>query len=190
MGKDMLDLELMIINSMMQQTTLESKEIHDASQLVDELTHDVRTEITEQLLCSSTCDKGLIVWLKPNASRHINPEPIHLKETLDFLISNSHYKSSRAHSYDLLGMDENFQYESIVASFAEESESTDNVEKDLNLENVLKMQQMYDKRSATLLKDSADSGIQSIIATAKKIFDDIFTHKTVQYSNRTGELNF
>ena len=49
MGKDMLDLELMIINSMMQQTTLESKEIHDASQLVDELTHDVRTEITEQL---------------------------------------------------------------------------------------------------------------------------------------------
>ena len=190
MGKDMLDLELMIINSMMQLTTLESKEIHDASQLVHELTHDVRTEITEQLLSSSTCDRGLIVWLKPNALRQINPEPIHLKETLDFLISNSHYESSGAHSYDLIGMDENFQYESIVASFAEEKELTISVEKDLNVEDVLRIQQMYDKRSGTSSNNTADPGVQSIIAAAKKIFDDIFTHKTVQYSNKAGELDF
>ena len=190
MSASLLDLELNIINSMMQLTTLELREIHDASLLIHEATREVREEITKELLGSSTLDKGFIVWLKPDASRQINPEPIHLKQTLDFLISNSHYKSSGAHSYDLLVMDENFQYESIIASIAEEKESMIIVEKDLSVEDVLELQEIYDQCNSTLPKNTADSAIQSIMSAAKKIFDDILIHKTVYYSNDTGEFDF
>jgi hypothetical protein len=74
--KDMVRLD---ISSDFLKGTQASKE---AVRLLDD---NLSKEISEQLKNANTAETGLIMWLNTGVSRDIKPEPLHLKETLQFI---------------------------------------------------------------------------------------------------------
>ena len=68
------------------------------------------SEISDQLKQANTAEAGLIMWLNTGVSRDIKPEPLHLKQTLQFLIDNKEYLSTGNDVYDLYGCTIDEQY--------------------------------------------------------------------------------
>lgn len=60
-------------------------ELKGAASILKEIDHKIMSDIYDHMIKSSDVDHGLIVWIKPDATRTSwNPEPLHLREMVEY----------------------------------------------------------------------------------------------------------
>jgi hypothetical protein len=82
--------------------------------VIDETQSMLRGELTTHLLKQNTSFKGLICWLKPGVSLKVNPEPIHLKAALKYVLDHKEFDSTGYHICDIFSEQLDIQYAKIV----------------------------------------------------------------------------
>ena len=147
--------------------------------LDDELLGSIRTS----LLSRNTAERGIISWLNAGVSRNINPEPIHLRQTIQYLIANAKFDRT---GYDIFEIDaapnDAVRYALIEtrlrANAAGKSDRHDKISHgELVTDKMKSMWQRffqgeaYDDRPADT---TLQSSINDIVQVAKKVFIDIF----------------
>jgi hypothetical protein len=73
-----------------------------------------REELASHLLSNNNSNEGIITWLKPNVNLVVNPEALHLKECLKYLIEHEEYESNGFLLYDFINEDVDTHYEKIM----------------------------------------------------------------------------
>ena len=113
-------MELTICDSILKGTSkIENMDavLEDTHKTVDSLTEakDVVTgALSSHLIQQNTAKRGIIAWVKPGAYRNFNPEPILLKEAMQYLALNESYNSTGHDVYDIFEKDVNEQYDIIM----------------------------------------------------------------------------
>ena len=73
----------------------------------------ITADIQNHLMKSNSNTKGVILWLKHGASS-INPEPIHMKEIISYLISNCTFTSTGFDICEIYNLDMKSKYEKVL----------------------------------------------------------------------------
>lgn len=73
-----------------------------------------RVDLTTHLLSNNKAHEGIITFLKANASLDIRPDPINLKEALQYIMDHEDYASTGFELYDFIDADVDVQYNKIM----------------------------------------------------------------------------
>lgn len=168
MSADLKKLEAAIVSDILDITR--NMEDLDIERRVHNLTEEIDTVVAKHFMKSDSMSRGLIIWLKPGTViDKIKPKILLLKETLQFLLSNSEKGSF---CYDLLDKNIDSQYDFIKSLMSNNmlfKSFPDNNSLDLN-----KLRQVYkDQGFPEFVKPVEVSGVSDIMAVASKIFDDL-----------------
>jgi len=144
------------------------------------------TDIARQYVKSNSEDQGLIMWLKPGAVRRINPEPIHLKEVVNYLINDCHYDSTGYDVCEIYELDLNLKYERVlraVECMRNPPRAVPNLRYEklsLDMKYLKYMKSIHnipDMSQEDLKEWKSSAALKEIIATASSVFTDIVSQK-------------
>jgi hypothetical protein len=165
------------------------KNIQDSQKGIRAIEQDLVSAVSRELIRTNHSTRGLILWLNPGVSRDIKPEPIYLRQTIQYMRSNCDYDSDGFDIYDLYNFSENYQYDKILEKLSSSGNAvftakTLDVQIAISeMEKVL-LSTPYDvvvdaKKLENLMKD--------IIATAVEIFEEVDQNK-IRAPNCTGNF--
>lgn len=83
--------------------------------LVDATASALHGELASHILKHNTSKRGIISWIKPGSNLKVNPEPIHLKAALKYVMVNEDYISTGFHPGDLFALDVDSQHAKIMS---------------------------------------------------------------------------
>jgi hypothetical protein len=137
---------------------------------------------------SNTPQRGLIIWLNPGISLDINPEPLHLRNTVQFLKENISYHAGKCDVYDIFDLDVDTQYDMISRQLLNSNTRSEHLVPKLNSE----MELVLDRMHATLdqypapapapapakrMQTTLEGRMNDISATASTVFTDILNNR-------------
>ena len=120
LSKTLQAMELNICDSILRGTSeVERAEaiLEDTHKTVDALTEAkdvVTSSLCSHLIQQNTAKRGVIAWVKSGASRNFNPEPLLLREALQFLALRESYSSTGYDIYDIFEKELDEQYDIIM----------------------------------------------------------------------------
>ena len=195
-------LEGMIIHDIMkgqEKNDLFSDLVTNSRQTLEELDQKLISSIIRHLLSKNSSERGLILWLNPGVSRDIQPVPIYLRETIQFLLRNKDFDSTGRDIFDVLGESNSaVQYGMIKEALRQSKEInaadfvTESTEKCLDTQGILKLKALYfDENEFDVTEPNAkvikktEALMLEIVQSAKKIMQDILSQR-VYATDRQG----
>jgi hypothetical protein len=181
------DLEANIIrDNMLNAYRSEDEEfVKSSSQALADLSDRMLEMITTNLLKQSNSECGVIIWLNPGVCRNIFPEPIRLRETLQYLYKNASFSSTGYDIFDIVDISCERTRFKIIEERIKQAQVTQSsmrgVVKRLDTSNIEALYKVFFPRDDIKLchdiQTSKIDAIQDIEKTAKKIFSDIVNQR-------------
>ena len=110
--------ETQIIYNLIQDDESDANFITESRKKLTALDDALMTTITRNLLRRNTNEKGLIIWINPAYLHHRpRPEPIHLRDTVAFLLDNNQYLSNGGDVYDVLASSTDSERYAIISNY-------------------------------------------------------------------------
>ena len=168
------------------------KEAGSARDLIAETRDTLRDEISRHVLKHSTSEKGIISWLRPGVSRQLNPEPIHLKAALKYVMEFSQYKSTGYHICDIYSDDIETQYLKIRHFLDMDTQNMQCIPshtKTFSTPSVERLKALYVPLCSTVTYDQLINASKPITKTSINVIEDI-NAKILKTHNSNGNINF
>lgn len=175
-------------------------------QIVKEMDSRILSEIHNHMLKSSDKEHGLIVWYKPDKMRTWHPEPLHLREIVEYFENNSSYESSGHHPFDLMSLSEECQFNIINSRIKRgvvlEEDDDDTETKHLNLDGMRQVCSHYlgnwldeiaarkiavEKKQMKAVKYVIEEKMAEIIKASNEIMIDMLSGR-VHATNTSGKF--
>lgn len=74
-------------------------------------------DVTNHITKHNTSTEGIICWLNPGVSRHVQPELLNFKEALTYLMKNEEYESTGFDVFEIFHLPVDAQYNIIMSMF-------------------------------------------------------------------------
>jgi hypothetical protein len=144
------------------------------------------TELSTNLLSNNSSQEGIITFFKPNVTLVVYPEPINLKEALQYLINHEDYESTGFELYDFIGESVNVQFDKIMKILRHENrgELLEPKSKKLSFQPYLRMKDLYYPDSSVKYKKLVDS-MAPIIKTSTAILEQVISG-SIKVTHSTG----
>jgi hypothetical protein len=163
-----------------------------AKNLISETSERLRDEISKHVLKHNTAEKGIIAWIKPGVSRQLNPEPIHLKAALKYVLEFSEYESTGYHIGDIYSDDIETQYSKIKLFL---DMSTDNKRslpshtKTFSCPSLERLKALYLPLCSKICYDQLVTTAKPITKTSLNVLEDL-NAKLLKTHNSDGNIIF
>ena len=197
MSDELKLMETKIIYNLIQDDDNDANFIKESRKKLTALDDALMTTITRNLLRRNTNESGLIIWINPAyLHRRPRPEPIHLRDTIAFLLDNNQYLSNGGDVYDVFAAATDSERYALISNNhltrngIHEGEHT---HKQLDTSKLLWLKDKYCpsgwSSSSTVCNKSLENSMCEVSNVSKKIFKDIST-KRIHATEELGNYNY
>lgn len=200
LGGVLKELESKIIRDCIYASNEDIQFLRHSRKSIVALDDELLGNITASLLAKNTAQRGIISWLNSGVSRDIRPEPIHLRQTLQYLIENAKFEMTGHDVFDIFAAPNDSTRYALIESRLHETIRGRGDRQEILIEqgelDTEKMKSLWQQffpdepYGATSTADKVlHSSVNDIATVAKKVFVDILKSR-MYATNSAGELIF
>lgn len=165
--------------------------IQKSQKSISALDDQLLSSITRDLLKHNTKERGLILWINPGISRVINPEPVHLRQTLKYLLGeHKAFDSTGYDIFDIMSAPNDAQRYAMIEDRLRQTGQVDftvpSVRKEIRTERLEALRDKYfpdDFDAPIATEKRLENCMLEIVQASKKIFVDVISQRLYATSN-------
>ena len=197
LGGALKDLESRIIRDCIKASREDMDFLQLSRKSMAALDNELLGNITASLMAKNTAQRGIISWLNPGVSRQLHPEPIHLRQTLQYLIANAKYEMTGHDVFDIFAAPNDLARYALIETRIHEITRGRSDRQDILVEqgelNTDKMKKMWhhffpgDEYDVIPCAKGLSDAMKDIVQVAKKVLTDILKSR-MYATNSNGKL--